>query len=625
MPRRRIPTSFRPIGQGTTTSFVLPADITSWQELIPRTGTRLAWRRFAVPAAILFAVVLSLPSLGIGFFLDDYVMLSLIEGRYDFPTPTFNLYGSFLEAADLWWTSPSAELTFWRPLSSALIRLNYFLFGHDAFLYHLELLLGLAALVAVCGRLYRGLSPVIAGIALLIFAADESHAFTSGLVCHSHTLVSVLPALFGLEAYLRFRESAWRPGIWLSLLGFSVGLLAGETAFAVMAYPLAYELFAAAGPVRMRLRSITPLVLLATAYLIFYKVMGYGPGETGVYLNPFAQSPTEFLGGLAAYLPLYVASLVAAIPIDFAMSPSLRLLYLVTGVAAPVALLWGWQKVQGQLARPNRKALNWWVPGAFGSLLPVALAFPDERQLLVPAIGLAPLLASFILVAWHSCRRPLSSRRIRYGALAVLTLLATLHFGVASWNRVKTLLTVAQNAEKLEATAAKVTSLASTASTPTGRLSAPYEVVLLGSDFETSVFGPAVSSFRSGRVSWTTLTMSPFEHRLTRTAPETLVVEFVDARMLATIPERLFRLPDDDLVPGDKLEARLFTAEILDVDDVGPTRVAFHFHRDLDDSSLSLVAFQEGRPVKLDPPPVGESILFVPRGSAALLRESPNS
>lgn len=588
----------RPATLATTVSFTVATDA-GWQDLIPKASHRVAWRRLAFPMALLLAIGLSLPSLEVGFYLDDYVMLNLIEGRYAFETPAINLYASFMDASSMWWKSPDAHFTFWRPLASALIHLNYLMFEHAAFYYHVQLLLVLAALIAVCARLYRDMSPAIAGTALLLFAADEAHALTSGTICNSHTLYSVIPALIGLDAYLRWREFAWQPGRVVSLLGFSVGLLSGETAIAVMAYALAYEIFAASGSVKRRLRAIAPLSMLAIAYVVCYKAAGLGPGQTGIYLNPFEQPFQEFLAALAIYLPLYTANLIGALPMDLASMPTVRGPYLLAGLLLPVVALFGWLKVRDHLARPNRKALQWLVPGAFASLLPVVLAPPAERQLLVPAIGIAPLLASFAVIAWQTFHQPLTSQKKRLMSVAALILVLGAHLGLASFNRVELQLEMIDLNAGLNANAASIASQVEIDTTG---------VVLINGDFLTSYYVAAILGQDLGQYGLQTLSNAPYPHQMTRVSDRTLVLELLEGQMLNTFTEKLLLTPGTILQEGDRIQTDLFVVEILKTSEQRPTEVAFHFVTSLDDETLVLLSQKESGIERVVAPPVGQSI-----------------
>jgi hypothetical protein len=57
-------------------------------------------------------------------------------------------------------------------------------------------------------------------------------------------------------------------------------------------------------------------------------------------------------------------------------------------------------------------------------------------------------------------------------------------------------------------------------------------------------------------------------------------------------------------------------ATVLATGDLGPTRVRIRFDRPLDDPSLTLLAWGNGRLRRVEPPPVG-GVIAVPLGAAA--------
>ena len=89
-------------------------------------------------------------------------------------------------------------------------------------------------------RLSPAVSAALAGTggvpALFLFAVDESHLFAALWLANRNALVAAVPVLFGLCAHLRWREDGWRWGLPLSLGGYVVGLLGGETALGALAY-----------------------------------------------------------------------------------------------------------------------------------------------------------------------------------------------------------------------------------------------------------------------------------------------------------------------------------------------------------------------------------------------------
>ncbi|HTQ79883.1 MAG TPA: hypothetical protein VMM92_07800, partial [Thermoanaerobaculia bacterium] len=137
----------------------------------------------------LLGVFLTLPSLWIGWQLDDYpqrlVMLRAPEVEVAPLSAFATLPGTPSSNARLrdrgilpWWSAPDLKLAFCRPLSAASLWLDYQLFPGSPALMHAESLLWFAALIAVLTLLYRRLLvPLwVAGLAALLYAVDSTHA-----------------------------------------------------------------------------------------------------------------------------------------------------------------------------------------------------------------------------------------------------------------------------------------------------------------------------------------------------------------------------------------------------------------------------------------------------------------
>jgi len=207
----------------------------------------MTYRRVTV-LGVVAGLLLSIPSLWCGFLLDDYAQFSMIEKWYPQRGDDWNLYSNLSSYLPLpWWTSEHCRISFWRPLTSGLIRLDHQLFGRDAAFYHLHSLVWLAILLAGCAALYTILPKQIAGLALLLYAVDECHALTTGWIANRHAVVSAGLGVIGLAAYAK-----WRLGgrAWLMPIGVAglVGsLLAGETGLSLLAYGVCFELFGGAG------------------------------------------------------------------------------------------------------------------------------------------------------------------------------------------------------------------------------------------------------------------------------------------------------------------------------------------------------------------------------------------
>src|SRR5262249_6598326 len=143
---------------------------------------------------------------------------------------------------------------------------------------------------------------------------------------------------WGLLAHLRWREQGWRPGLPLSLAGYALGLLGGETALQAMAYLFAYELFGRGGRVRERLLALVPAGLLLAVYFATYRALGFGARGHEQYLDPLAE-PARFLVGAMTRLPTLLADLLAGMPADlWAALPGLRPVFVAVGAGAFAAV-----------------------------------------------------------------------------------------------------------------------------------------------------------------------------------------------------------------------------------------------------------------------------------------------
>jgi len=560
-------------------------------------------RRRGLLLAAVVGIGLALPTLEMGFMMDDYAQLALVESWHPKNAGTFNLY-SFLDELpiDPWWKHPELAVSMWRPLPSALLHLDHRLFGHRAVGYHLHSILWFAALLAACG---------------LLFAVDECHLLNVGWIANRHAMVTMVPALLGLLAHLRWREDGWRPGLPLSIAGWAVGLAGGEVALAVIGYAVAYELFAPPAATR-RLAGVVPAGLLpvgalGVGYVAVYKLAGFGAAHSGFYLDPTGD-PAAFLLGAAGHLPAFFAAALAGLPSDlWFFVPALRPLQVAAGVLALMAFAWLLRRLWPGLGEAERRALRWLLPGALFALLPAAMTQPFDRVLIAPMVGVAALIG-VVLAALLDRWRAGSRRLAGVLALALLAVhlllpavgrLAGQHFMARQWRG------LARMAERI----------------PIDPASAARRdvVVLTAPDIIVAGFFPLMRAFHGQPPtrSWSVLSLAPHDHRLTRTGARTLELRIPEGRMLTSPAERFHRSAGDPLERGDRVRDELFEVEVLADDGRGPTRVAFRFDRPLDDPGLLFLGWTEDglRPVTL--PPRGETLELprAPGSIAVALRE----
>jgi hypothetical protein len=426
----------------------------------------LLGRRWLPRAAILLALLLVSPCLGVGPMGDDYMQMARVDPHVHAPGfayAPFDLFtfasGDPAQRAVLleqgifgWWMAPDFQMSFWRPLSALTHVLDHRLWPRSWILAHAQSMLWFAALLAVLAALYRRfLDPWVAHLALLLYAVDDAHAWVVGWVANRNALVAATLALAALLAHDRARRDGWRPGRWLAPALFAAALLGGEAALAVTGYLFAHALFLDSGPLRRRLARLWPYATLSVAWLSAYSALGYGTRGGGMYLNPLNE-PTLYLRALVERLPVLLAAQVGLSVSDawLALPPSAQI---VAYVLALVVLL-----VVGALLAPlwhRSPACRFWVVGAVLSL-PIACAtFPMDRLLVFAGVGAMAAIA-LVFAEWlegDAYARPPRARGAF--ATAAVSLLAVSHLVLAPLLLpLRVVLTVglpAQMGERLEA------------------------------------------------------------------------------------------------------------------------------------------------------------------------------
>jgi hypothetical protein len=552
-----------------------------------------------------------LPALWAGFVISDLGPLPVLERWYPEVGTPFNVYASFMDLpGQPWWIGPETQMRFFRPLASALLYLDQGLFGRHPLGYHVHSLLWLGGFIALCGLLYSRLPRDVGTLALAIVAFDEGHIISSGWICGRHAVVAEVLSLLGLLAHLRWREHGWRPGLPLSLAGLAGGLLAGEMALSLVAFVVCWELFAfrpASGrpALRQRLTGLLPVGLVAVGYLVFYRAMGYGASGMGYYLDP-AGDPIHLLSGLAVRIPALLAAGLVGLPtLLWDLAPDWRWLQVALGIAAlPAVAALGWRWRQ-QMEPGVVCELRWLIPGSLAALIPAAFATPSDRQLLVPILGLAVVLAFLLRTAWRRWRSRDERWWRRGSAGALLLLLALAHFAVPIAVRVFGF-TFVPSSSRFYAELAGQLPLDPERG---GR----QQVIAVNTPGYLTYFPQYVDLIRDGphfAGRWHVLSAAPHDLRLKRTAARTLELEVVGGQLLHSAEERVFLPPGRRFVAGEAMETPLFRVEVLAVNDLGPTRVAFRFQRSLEAPDLTFVVWREDRFEEISPPPIGESLVL---------------
>jgi hypothetical protein len=368
--------------------------------------------RSAAPWVIVgLALALASPSLFTGLCADDYIHeLTMREhaGIAGFAFRPFDLF-SFAngdparthqlidEGVFPWWTDPGVVLAFLRPIASATHYVDHLLWPERPLMMHVQSLLWFALLLGVVGAVYRRFmrAPWIAGLALLLYAVDDARGPTVGWIANRNALVALTLGLPALLAYDKWRRDGLRAGAWLAPLVLGVALLAGESAFLVVPYLVAYALFLDDGPLHSRLLRLAPCLAVVVVWRAVYAHLGYGSTGSGIYFDP-GRDPIGFASAAVTRLPVLLLGQFALPPADLwdlypLIFPAGR-----AGVMLVAAVVLGSLAVVVLPLWRRDRNVRFWTTGCLLATLLMCTTFPHDRLLTGLGIGGMALVAEIL-------------------------------------------------------------------------------------------------------------------------------------------------------------------------------------------------------------------------------------
>ncbi|REH40317.1 hypothetical protein DFR26_0517 [Paraperlucidibaca baekdonensis] len=386
--------------------------------------------RHAFRVVIVVALILCLPMLGSGLFLDDYVQRIAMYSAPDSNLFDFFSRGSPLTEARMtsgilpWWHWDDAKVQFFRPIGELLIRLDYALWPDNFALMHLHSIAWYGALIGVVAMLYRQLLPLrwVAVLATLLFAVDYGHAAGVAWLCNRNVLVAMILSLLCLHCHRR--GTRWMLVIAAGL--FAVSLAASEAALAISGYLLAHELLLTQHSPAKRILRLLPYALIGLGWISFWFSQGYGVSGPGFYID-IAHQPLLFMEKLLYRAPAYLISQLALPPVEVFGALELPTLpdalrWLAMGLIAGLLALLVW------LLRPLLKQspmARFFALGMVIAALPIAASSPVSRSLWYVSFGALGLVAMYIAQAYGSSRdsAPLKRTQVFAKCLLVIHLL----------------------------------------------------------------------------------------------------------------------------------------------------------------------------------------------------------
>ena len=310
----------------------------------------MTWRWLAAVIAVgLVAGLVRGDALAIGLLGDDYLHHAMLAGLYPGEGyAPFDLYAFIRDAPEVraqllevgampWWSlvdgDPGAadgggavKFAVLRPLSSALLSLEraqlpvHRLGAVRA--WHLHSMLWFVATVAAVGlALRRALPPVIAGVAVVLFALDPAHVVPLAWVANRCALICACFGALALWAHLGWRGPSpvaipgrrRRRQIATEAACASLALAGGEYGLVAVALVIGWEL---AGPrsddLRARALATLPSAIPALVYLGVHRALGYGI-YGGTYTDVFA-APSEWLTQSGQRLAMLVTGATWSVP-----------------------------------------------------------------------------------------------------------------------------------------------------------------------------------------------------------------------------------------------------------------------------------------------------------------------
>jgi hypothetical protein len=418
-----------------------------------------------------------------------------------------------------------------------------------------------------------------------------------GWTANRNALVAATFAFAALLAHDRARRDGLRAGAWLAPALFGAALLGGESALAVTGYLFAHALFIDTGPLARRLARLWPYATLSAAWLVAYKVLGYGTSGGSMYVNPLDE-PLPYLRALAERLPVLLAAQVGLGLADIwlVLPPLAKIaayalaLLMLAGLAVLVAPLWH-----------RLPTCRFWALGAVLSLPPVCATFPMDRLLVFAGVG-AMAVVALVFAEWLEGDALARPRARQVFATMAVSLLVLLHLALAPVLlplRVLTVGLMAGMGGRLEA------------SIPRDEAVRGRTLVILSSAAEMTTFPPwmqrralGVPTPRRMRVLATCfarLRVSRLDATTLRVRPE---MGFLDNELLRMVRglSRPFRAGDEVVLSDMRARVREVTA------DGRPAEVDFTFAVPLEDGSLLWNRLQAGGALRpWSPPAVGES------------------
>ncbi|MBI5295927.1 MAG: hypothetical protein HY869_10655 [Chloroflexi bacterium] len=354
----------------------------------------------------LLAVLLTLPSLGVGLQFDDYLLEQTLLRAPDLGSALREAFvfmdgdpshaqASMDAGIYPWFSLPAGKVAFWRPFSALTHWLDFHLWPNSPLLMHAQNILWFALGVWLVTLLYRDLLPApAASLAALLFAVDDAHGYAVGWISNRNALMVFALGVGSLLWFHRFNKTRRSGLLFGSAVAFALSLLSAEAGIAAAGYLAAYVFFAGGSSPRKWL-DLLPHALILFVWIYFYRLGDFGGWGTS-YIDPLRET-VPFLRAVLERAPVLWLGLLVYPPAElypFAADPLVKSVWIFAGIALTVFFF----KMISPLVRRDRH-LQFLLAGAALATLPVCSSLPANRLLLFMGFGGMSVLAAWLYEA----------------------------------------------------------------------------------------------------------------------------------------------------------------------------------------------------------------------------------
>jgi branched-subunit amino acid transport protein len=534
-----------------------------------------------------------------------------------------------------WWAAEGWTAVLWRPLTALTHWLDYRLYPNSPALMHAQNIAWYAAAVFLAATLYRKIATsagsrdlqeripesgvplktqsglCVAGLAACLWLLDKDTYIPVMYVANRGFIISLVFGLLCLHAHLRWRSGKSGVWMWLSAFCLVLSLLADEGGASTLAFLIAYAVVLDAGGWRSRLASLLPAAVVLIGWRAVYTGCGFGVRNFPGYVDP-GYAPLWFLKNLFPRINGLLGGQLAGLPPELAMALNSKWQTIVALSFAGFSLICAAAFLP--VVRRDATA-RFWAVMMLLALVPAATVAPISKNLGFVAVGAFGVMASFLVGFAAPQERAGMPGPLRAMSWCVAICLVVAHIPGALAGRMA-----------LALASPSIPKMAALASDYEHSLEiGERDIVVINDPTGLCAIVPFYRAYRHEPLPRTTRILAPGSTpiEVTRRDAATLILkandsDLFDCPALGPVHACYACKAVNDFLygqrvwePGDRVTAKGFVAEILEVSPRGaPRSVAFHFDKPLESGGMVWLFFDWRRWAHLPfvPPRIGETV-----------------